>query len=57
MEGREVNGGGDGLEKEKTVVHKYPSPRHLYLCRIRCRFGTDDVFFPFLLALAIRATW
>ena len=49
--------GASSVKTNKSVFNKNPSPRHLYLCRVRCNFGTDDVFFPFLIAFSIRATW
>ena len=48
---------GHRVKTTESYIHNTRSPRHLYLCRIRCNFGTDDIFFPFLIAFAIRATW
>ena len=38
-------------------MEQIESVRHLYLCRVRCNIGTDDICLPTLLSFTFKATW
>lgn len=43
-------------KKDEAMETRF-NRRHVYFCNKRCNFGTDDIFFPAVLSVAVRTTW
>ena len=43
-------------KKDEAMEMRF-NRRHVYFCNKRCNFGTDDIFFPAVLSVAVRTTW